>query len=262
MRRALRIRGAGLGFAACVLLAPALSGATETEADKARCEASYESAQRLKREEHLSATKAQLAICIETCPAPLVADCTAWLKDLEVLLPTVRLVARTATGAAARDVRVTMDGSSLTGSLDGRPITVEPGAHVFRFQRDGEGLTDVRAEIHQGERDHLVEAVLPSAPKPVRSSATEPSHTPSWVLGGAGVLALATAAGLTIKGHLDRSSLRSSCYPYCREDQVDAIRSTWLAAGIVAGAGALSLLAAILLWPKAPRNTALSWRLP
>ena len=95
---------------------------------------------------------------------------------------------------------------------------------------------------------------------------------PSFVLGGVGIASLATAGALAIKGHIDRGGF-SHCAPVCDPKDVDAVRTTWLVAGVVGAVGAVSLGLAIVLWPKsshrlttrvgiAPRGVAFTWDLP
>jgi hypothetical protein len=269
-------------FALASLLALAqASRASAAEGDattKARCESSYEAGQRLKREERLSAARTQLSICSSACPAALASDCARWLADVDALVPTVRVVARSITGARLDDVVVTMDGQLLTIRLDARPLAVEPGKHVFRFERFGYRGAEVVAEVHAGEREHAVEAVLAESPGGARAAAvpggdrtTARSAAPSWLLGGGGGVLLLTAGVLLVKGHVDRGDLRSTCYPYCSEADVQPIRTMWLASGILAASGAALIGAAIVLWPRrphtgtlrlAPHGVALAWTVP
>jgi len=260
------------------IIVPSTVRAAEPDA-KARCKASYESAQVLQREERLEAARAQLHICRETCPAPLVRQCTTWEAEVEALLPTVRVAARDATGAVVRDVRILIDGRVIT-NVDG-PVAVDPGAHVFRFEPRGGPAVETREDVHAGERERVVTVVVEEAPSPARPAPAAPppppprSTTPSWVLGGVGVAALAVAGGLAIKGHVDRSDLRGSCAPLCDEHQVDAIRSLWMTSAAVGAVGAFAVVTAVLLWPRAsgrPSATpsvavstgslTLRWRLP
>jgi hypothetical protein len=188
-------------------------------------------------------------------------------------VPTVRLSIMSGEGAALHDVDVTVDGKPLPRSQAARPLVVEPGVHVFRFERAGYAPAEVRAVIHTGERDHLVEAVLAAAAKEHTRKAPShvPSHVPSYVLGGVGAVALVVAGALTLKGHLDRENLRSSCAPYCSPEQVRPIRTMWIAAGVLAGAGAAAVGAAIVLWSRTehevtlrvgPDAARIAWTLP
>jgi hypothetical protein len=244
--------------------------------DSARCGASYESAQVLRREEHLEAASTQLVICEKTCPEALAKDCAKWLREVEAVTPTLRLDARDPGGQRLSGVRVTVNGAPLHERADGS-VPIEPGVHVLRFEKDGYGPADVRAEVHAGERNHAVAVVLavlplaPPAPPPPR-----PPATASYVLGGIGVAALVGAGVLAVAGEADRSNLRSSCAPTCDPARVDSIRTLWWTAGGVGAAGVIALGLSVALWPRAPRSAsaaspavtigprsfALAWRLP
>jgi hypothetical protein len=176
-------------------------------------------------------------------------------------------------------VRVLVDGRVLP-NVEG-PIALDPGVRVFRFEPAVGTAVETREEVHAGEREHLVSVVLEvpaEADSPSqRPVATEPararSRTPSWILGGVGVLTLTAAGVLAVKGHVDRGTLRSECAPYCDQGEVDFIRGLWLASGGLAAVGVLSVVAAAVLWPRAPsarvpslafssRGIAAAWPLP
>ena len=170
--------GALLGSAVFVatILVVVPASADDAEGDRARCAASYESAQVLRRDEHLEAARTQLLICQSTCPPRLVGDCTNWLRDVKSLTPTVRLVARDSGGQEVTDALVTVDGRLVDARESA--VAIEPGAHVFRFERRGVPAAEVRAELHAGERERVIAVVLsPSAPAPARESAPPASRT-------------------------------------------------------------------------------------
>ena len=88
-----------------------------------------------------------------------------------------------------------------------------------------------------------------------------------------GAALLATGTALAIKGHIDRSSLQSSCAPFCSEEAIDSVRTTWWVAGGLATAGGIGLGISALLWPRTlgnqgaslglgPRSVALHVRFP
>ncbi|WP_394835107.1 hypothetical protein LVJ94_52275 [Pendulispora rubella] len=243
--------------------APVARAAEPGDAAKARCAASYEAAQMLRREERLSAARAELLVCEETCPEKLAEDCAKWRGELAHLMPTARFFVRDAEGRPLGGVRVAVDGHAIDGAADEASVLVEPGRHVFRFERQGYFPAEVRSEFHVGERDHVVHVVLASI-APVQASAARTSfgaaprpaprasRTPSYVLGGIGLAALATAGGLALKGYADRASLRDSCAPTCEQSDIDSIRTLWWVAAGVAVAGATSIGVAIVLWPREP----------
>ena len=157
--------------AALVLVAAsARADGTSTE-DKARCKAAYESAQVLQREERLEATRAQLAVCRETCPEALVRQCVRWEEEVKAVFPSLRLEARGPGGEEVRDARVSIDGRPIDHPFGG-PIDVDPGAHVVRFERDDLVPAEVRAEVHAGERGHRVVVALTRPARPVAPPAT------------------------------------------------------------------------------------------
>jgi hypothetical protein len=239
--------------------------AADPVATRARCTAAYEQAQELRHEERLQAARAQLVICGETCPGSFARDCATWLREIDALIPTVRVIVRGSDGREVTDARLSIDGQTVALKA-GESIAVEPGARAFRFTRPGSLDTELRVEVYAGERDHPVDVMLPNAPPPSPPAASPdrappasttpaPSRAGSFVAGGIGVGALATAGVLLLKGHIDRDSLESSCEPRCTEDEVDGIRTAWTASAVSAGIGAIALGVAILLWPKeAPRS--------
>lgn len=264
----------GVGLAmACFVGFPAASFADDTDADRARCKASYERAQVFVRDERLEAARAQLLICEQTCPAELVTDCKKWRRDVDALTPAIRIVVRDARGRTLTDVRLTEDGRPLEGAPDA-PIAIEPGSHVLVAERAGYSPAVTRFDVHAGERDRTIVVVL----VPLEATAPaepRPSATPSYVVGGIGVAALVASAVLGIKGHMDRSSLRSSCAPTCGGSAVDAIATEWWIAAALGVAGATAIGVSIVLWPSsdligssptpqvtlAPRAFTVTWRL-
>jgi len=275
---------------AAMLLAIALTSRASSAADdgkKERCSIAYEQAQVLRRSDQLTAALAQLLVCRDTCPPTLVKDCESWIGDITTVLPTVRLRALDASGAPLRTVNVFLDGKLLVQQLSDGPVTVDPGEHVFRFEPPGASAAgiDVKIALRAGEHDRDVTASFAStakAPAPPTgpavshrpSAATPPAataatatspppatapaadHTASYVLGAIGVVSLAAAGILTIKGYADRSHLESTCSPHCTLQDTDPIARLWWTAAALAGVGVISLTTSIVLWRPAPDNGA------
>jgi len=238
---------------------PARAADVET---KARCKASYESAQVLKRDEHLEAARTQTQICRETCPAPLASQCVTWETEIEALMPTVKIAARTDTGGAPlamHEIRVWIDGRAITLS-DKSVVAIDPGTHVFRFEAVNGQLTaaETKEEVHAGEREHLVSVVLQqqhpqqqAAPKAVTPEySRKDPRTASILFGTSSIVLVGTAGVLAIKGHIDRSNLREDCAPLCSDQDVDKIRTLWWISAGFAAAGAVALAVAVVVWPR------------
>ncbi len=222
------------------------ASADDAETAKIQCKAAYESAQVLKREGRFAATREQIAVCQRTCPATLVRECSSWAIEIDALAPTVRLSATDAGGRVVTDVRVLVDGAPITGPIDA-PIAVDPGSHVFRFETHDGNAAEARAQLRIGERERLVAVTFPEHPA---SETSQRSRAPSFIAFGLGAALLATGGVLSIAGHLERSSLRSSCAPHCDESDVDAIRAVWWTAAGVAALGAIAIGAGVVLWPR------------
>lgn len=135
---------------------------TSSRADEGqvRCKAAYERAQELRRDGRLGGAEVELRICVETCPRRLVPDCERWLREIHTLMPTVRLQVRDEGGQPIGDVRVIIDGRPLVGSPGSDAIVIEPGDHLFRFERTGSVPVEVRVTLEPAERDHVVTATL------------------------------------------------------------------------------------------------------
>lgn len=223
--------------------------------DKVRCAAAYEQAQVLRRQDKLSAARAELLVCEQACPSALAADCTKWQGEVESLMPMVRLRARDSQGNTV-DARVFVDGVLLVEHLGDAPVAVDSGDHSFRFESPSGASAEVRASLHAGERAREIEAVIePTAPVSAEAAAkgTEPGASraipmPAIVLGAIGVAGLALGGGLSLDGHLQESHLRSTCAPGCSPDQVSSIATIYDVAWVSAGVGVAAFALAISLW--------------
>jgi len=233
------------------------------EEAKLRCRAAYERGQQLKLEGQPSQARVALRVCSEACPPPFATDCDRWSKEVEALLPTVRLGARGANGERLDDVRVLVDGQLLADPLPLTAVSVDPGIHSFRFERAGFTPVDVRVNLEPGEREREVVVTISESRRGPTSSTgaasevglvtddgSRPSRVPAYVFGGVGLAALALASGLAVKGHLDRSELADTCSPACDPASADPIRTVWIASAITAGVGAAALALALVFWPR------------
>lgn len=247
----------------CIVLIAAPTQARATDEADVRCMVSYERGQQLKKVEgKLSAARVALRVCVETCPVVFRQDCERWLDETEALMPTVRFLVSDERGRLLTDVRVVLDEQLFADPLPKDAVRVDPGPHVFRFERAHAQPVKVAVDLQPGERDHRIDVTIASPPQPIapanrdvlagRQADAVPvgSRTPAYVFGTIGVTALALAGGFLVIGHLDRAELQDTCAPRCSPHDADGIRTLWWASAASAGAGALSLGLAGLLWPR------------
>lgn len=159
----------------------------------------------------------------EDCPTEIRDECRQQVADIEKQLPSVVLVAEDGAGSHVLDVVVTLDGAPFATQLDGKPITLDGGAHTFTFTRKDAPAVEVRRVLVAGQKNIEVRVRLevraPAPPPPPKPEPTKPDGVPPppepstsslWptvglVTAGVGVLGLGAGA---IFG-LDASSKQS-----------------------------------------------------
>lgn len=236
---------------------------------------SYVEAQKLRKADKLIAARKELIECgAEACPAGLRKDCIEWLSEVEAVLPTVVVVARSADGRDLVEVSVSMDGELLTGRLDGRVQEVDPGPHLFQF--DFEGAPSIRRQviIRQGDKARKISVTFPigedAPPAPAVGGDRGPSSssdarrddagaertqrpTPAmvYVLGSVGVVALGGFGALALSFDGKLSEL-DDCKPNCDQAEVDSAESTRRLAFVALGVGVVSLAVAGAIYIARP----------
>src|SRR5688500_19795105 len=91
-----------------------------------------------------------------SCPELVSADCSQWLRDVEGRAPTVIVSAKDRDGSNLTRVRVMVDGEPLLERLDGKPLIVDSGAHVFRFEAAGYEAVEQRVTIAASDRQRAL----------------------------------------------------------------------------------------------------------
>ncbi len=237
-------------FAAVFLFsAPAFADGKDT------CINAYEQTQTLRKDGKLITARQQALSCAKgDCPALLSKDCTKWSSELEAQTPSVVIEAKSPTGADVQAVSVKVDGVALTEKLDGKPIQVDPGSRVFRFEMDGAAPIEKTVVLKEGEKSHKIPiAFAPlAATTPTPSDSNDrPIPTAVWVFGGVSIAALATSAVFTIDG-LGKKSDLESCKPRCNADDVDAMNTRFTFADVALGAGVVAAAATLYLFFSRP----------
>jgi hypothetical protein len=132
----------------------------------------------------LAAARALLSACASpSCPKMIRRDCTAHLDELGRLEPAIVFVAKDPAGNDLSAVGVTMDGVPVTERLDGTPLRLDPGEHVFVFTTAG--WPPITKRLVLAERDQArIERIVferpahadapPSPPAPARDPDASP----------------------------------------------------------------------------------------
>lgn len=248
--------------AAAVIATPRASNAQQSERNA--CRDAHEESQLLRRNGELLNARQKLRLCAaESCPNVVRADCVDWLAQVEPTIPSIVLGAKDGADEVY-DVQVTMDGHPIAKQLDGKPIDIDPGVHSFRFTREGKPPIEQKTMVREGEKSHLVSATWnPVTAQPTPSFQPEkpvvPMHRPIpasvYVLGGVGVLGVASFAYFGLTGNSKKNDLASSCKPFCTDEDVSGVSTRYLIGDISLGVGVGALLVGtviLLTRPEVP----------
>lgn len=236
--------------------------------DPLACTEAAESGQRARAESKLRAAQTQFAVCqSQDCPSLVRQDCSKWAVEVAGLVPTIVIDARDAIGRDLADVTVLVDREVLVATIDGKPVSIDPGPHVLTFEHAGSASVVQKVIIKEGMKGRILTVTFDdanrppaSAPPVVREPArTTGGHTPwPWVVvgvGGAalvtGIVMIATAPALpagcnSVTKTCDQLQSESSAEYSERQERagssIDQPRFGAIAAGVGAGIVGLGLL--------------------
>lgn len=234
--------------AAAAPKAPTSSSATDPAQITHRCVQSFTESQKLRETEKLLAARTELRRCAEpACPELTRKPCAEWLKELEVLVPTVSIDVARSDGKAIAAVRVTLDDSLTLPEPSGAPVEVDPGAHRLKVEVAGFGPQEQSFEIAAGT--HELPLRFRFGPAEAAAQTGDEARAPSaaaivgWTgvaLAAAGLVAGAVSGGVAMS---NKSDLDDECAAgRCTQDDIDAgslPAHVSTASFIVAGVGAL-----------------------
>jgi hypothetical protein len=261
-----------------------VSGAAHAD-DEDTCIAASERAIAATHHDNLLEARSALVACTaRVCPDIVRASCQRRLAEINQAIPAVVFEMKDAAGNDLAGVQISVDGSVLTGHLEGAPVVLDPGKHSFHFQAAGLPAVDKDFVLRHGERDRHERIVFGSAPVPAETHATPAeTHATSggWSaiqIGGiaaaaVGVGGIAIGAIFGLKASSDRSSETGACGSTCAtvSDRNNAANyrsalisdSTISDVGFIAG-GALVATGAVLFFTGRPRDDAAKtagWRI-
>src|SRR6202012_3447720 len=119
----------------------------------AQCIAASEQALDLRKHEKLLDARKVLANGATTrCPDEIRTTCEQRVTEINGVLPAIAFEVKDAAGNDQPNVAVAMDGVAMA-PLGGRPVSIDPGTHVFRFEAPGLPPIDKTIVVNEGERD-------------------------------------------------------------------------------------------------------------
>jgi hypothetical protein len=212
--RVLALAWVALPLAMSMLAKPA-------RADDAACIAASEQGLTLRRQGKLQDALKQLAACADpSCPGEVKAECANRIADVDKAMPTLVLAATDGSGNDLRDVKVTMDGVPLLTTLDGRPVSIDPGQHAFHFETAGQPPVDKTLVLREGEKDRREVVMIGTPPPAPLSSTLTPTPSPSWwttqrtlavISGGVGIVGLGLGGLFGGLAMSDQGQEKSNC---------------------------------------------------
>ncbi len=181
---------------------PAAGGTPSDNATKQQCAEADLHTQQLRRDEKLTAARAQLKICTDpACPALVRDDCAQRLDELDKVQPTLVFDVKDAQGRDMTEVKVSVDDQPLVDHISGAAIPVDPGAHAFTFETKGEKPVTRQLVLREGEKARHEQVRFGSAPvlvvvPPPASSGSRGSgqRKAGLVVGGLGLVGIGLGA--------------------------------------------------------------------
>lgn len=262
--RVARPRAAYALLSALVLWSLPASG---DKSSTATCIQAAEKAQTQRAAGKLGEARAVLITCSrEECPAVVRRDCAQWMTDVLAAQPSVVFAARGALGRDLIAVEVSIDGSVVAASLDGRATPIDPGRHLVRMEAAGYISAEEVVLVREGEKERQI--LLTLSPMPAAQTAPPPSPSPSggqptvrperpvptatYLSAAVGIAALGVAAYFDVKGTSGALRLKDTCGSRCASSDVDPLRADYHVAQAAAGAGVLALGVALILYLTRP----------
>jgi hypothetical protein len=223
----------------------------DAASDKAACVTLLDRAQSLQSGRKLRDARASYLACSnDACPELVREDCARSLVALDATLPSAVFSAVAETGDIT-DVRVAVDGETVSERLDGRSFSVDPGEHVARFLRAGRTPVEVRFVAREGEKNRQVSAVfgVPRvlAATPAKAEGKKAPVVP-LLLAGTGALALGGALGFRLSADSDAADLRRTCAPACDAASRDALSDKLAYSNVSLAIGLGALAASGIVW--------------
>lgn len=212
----MKLRGA---FAAVVVALTAIASEAsadpvESADDPSACVHAADRGQRARKDGKLQDARDLLLSCAApVCPESVQKDCLHWANDVIDLLPSIVIDATDDEGHDIGDARVIIDDYEVATVTEGRSISLDPGPHTIRVERQGYVGVSQKIIAKEGMHARRIPAVLvgahvdpwtaarsgtPVASSPSTEDRVTPSRPPTWTFGAMAIGAATMTAGILI----------------------------------------------------------------
>jgi hypothetical protein len=278
-----------LGFSLAAVVATSLVASQAGAADDpvVQCIAASDKGLDLRKQGKLIEARRVLATCAATtCGQAIASVCEKRLAEINGTLPSIVFLPKDAAGNDVAGVRMSVDGAPAVETLAGRPVTLDPGPHAFKFEVAGQPSVERSFVLVEGTKDRQERIdVGPPVATPAHPNADGAATSPpaaggtgngqrvvGVVLGVTGIVALGVggAIGLSAKSSYDGAPGCNGSV--CQSQQGLNTRNSAIGTGNVATAvsiaGAAVAVGGGIVWLTAPRasktegaGTPRDWRL-
>ena len=221
-----------------VSLSMAASATTaHAEISSETCSSAYARGQEDRLAGRLFNARTAFGVCADpSCPTAPASDCKRWLAEVESDLPTIRLTVKNTAGASIAKLRVFSDGVLVPAADLSRPVILEAGPHLLRFDAPGYQTLELETALRPTDRELDVRVIL-QPPGPAKTEAPtsppeDPAPTLALGLAGIGVVALGASAYFGLRAHAQFDDFESSCGHACTQSQADSVHTKALIADL------------------------------
>jgi hypothetical protein len=240
------------------LAAAPLSVASPAHAGPKECVAAADEGQKLRDDGKLNAAREKFIACAaKTCPGVVSKQCSQWLVEIEHDMPTLTFRALDEQGKETIDVKVVVDGGTVSQTIDAHALALDPGEHKVRYERPDGRAIEEKVMLRPGEKNRLIELSFQVKPAPVETpKVVLPPPVPEdhgvripllgWVGLGVGVAGGVMTAAFAISANGDESHLRSTCAPACNPSDKSSVDTKLVLANVGLGLGIAGLGLAVV----------------
>jgi hypothetical protein len=270
------LRPSFAAFAAVLVVSSSSFGqepAAGDSVDKVTCAKAHTEAQVLRKEMRLVEAQQTAQKCMQSaCPVMLQNECVQLLEKLERQIPSltfdVRLDSR-----PAENAKVFVDGLIVDSTAAAHRLN--PGEHKIRVELEGFDPVEQTIGVTEGQQFRAVQISFkspePETPAAGGSAAAggggtsqaaldRPIPVSVYVLGALGGAAILNAGVWWGLGLVEENNLRDSCYPRCKDSELDTMKTRYRIGDISLGVGLVASgvgLALYLTRPTVEREAAL-----